>query len=435
MEWVGQQVTLRTNQFGGVKGSGAEHYLVSLWQRILENLEDPRAASLITAINYSKAFNRMDFPHCLRSLANKGLCSELLTIIASFLSGREMQVKVGSAFSKPKPVLGGVPEGSILGVFLFNCAIDSFEAYSDDVEAYGPVLPPPVNPPPPINTLPVPAEPTLRDYRHLPEWQSVLMQVLKYVDDNILHEKLNFDTVPTDGHGFRLKLAIRTQNLFREIVRWAVYCGMKVNTSKTFCLLISEIKSYNPAAYFTDSEGTRIDSGNYMTILGFDFSSDPDMSAQVKKIKRSFVSRVWILRHLGHSGFGKKDLLRVYKSVLLPVHDYCSCVFNSSLTQSQANVLKRLQAQALKTIYGYEHSYRALLELTGLETMQARRNRRSDKFVEKCLASPKYRDWFPLNEAPIRGVRQRKQYQEHFARTKRLYNSPIYAMRRRLNGA
>ena len=148
LEWVGQQVKLRSNQFGGVKGSGAEHYLVQLWQRILENLEDPRAASLVTSIDYSKAFNRMDFPHCLETLANKGLCLELLKIIASFLSGREMQVKIGSSLSRPRAVLGGVPQGSILGVFLFNCAIDLFEARSNDVEPYGPIPPPHLHPPP-----------------------------------------------------------------------------------------------------------------------------------------------------------------------------------------------------------------------------------------------------------------------------------------------
>ena len=434
LEWAGLQVKLRTNQFGGVKGSGAEHYLVELWQKVLENLEDPRAASLITSIDYSKAFNRMDFPHCLRSLANKGLCNELLRIIASFLSNREMRVKVGAALSAPRPVLGGVPQGSILGVFLFNCAIDMFEAHSTDVEPYGPVPEPSPNPPPPVQIIEVPAEPTERDYRHLPLWQRALIQVLKYVDDNILHEKLNFDTVPTDGYGFRVKLAARTQNLFREIVRWATSCGMKVNTDKTFCLLISEIKSYNPAAYFFDSEGNKVSSGQTMTILGFDFSSDPDMGAQVRRIKRGFTSRIWILRHLGHVGFSQVDLLRVYKSVLLPVHDYCSCVFNSTLTLTQSNALERLQAQALKAIYGYEYSYRSLLETTGLETLKARRDRRCEKFASKCLANPRYRDWFPLSQEPLRATRHRKQYQEHFARTKRLYNSPIYDMRRRLNG-
>ena len=122
-----------------------------------------------------------------------------------------------------------------------------------------------------------------------------------------------------------------------------------------------------------------------MKVLGFLFSSDADMSAHIEDIKRKFRARIWSLRHLGHVGFSESDLLKVYKSVILPVHDYCSCVYNSSLTQTQSNALERLQAQSLKAIYGYKHFYRLLLEKTGLTTLQARRDARGLKFVEKCV--------------------------------------------------
>ena len=37
---------MRSNQLGGMKGTGTEHYLVELYQLVLESLEDPRAASI-----------------------------------------------------------------------------------------------------------------------------------------------------------------------------------------------------------------------------------------------------------------------------------------------------------------------------------------------------------------------------------------------------
>ena len=134
--WLLEQVGMRENQLGGMKGAGSEHYLVQLWQMILETLEDPRAASIVTSIDYAKAFNRLDFGCCLRALAEKGASSELLSIVASFLTSRTMSVKVGQAVSKPRIVLGGVPQGSILGVYLFNATIDTFEQASKDVAAY-----------------------------------------------------------------------------------------------------------------------------------------------------------------------------------------------------------------------------------------------------------------------------------------------------------
>ena len=162
---------------------------------------------------------------------------------------------------------------------------------------------------------------------------------------------------------------------------------MKVNGAKTKLLLIYELKNYIPKAFLLDGEGNTITSGNEMKVLGFNFSSDPDMSAQVRAIKSKFRARTWILRHLQHRGFSKANLVKVYRCVILPIHDYCSCVYNSSLTLTQAGALERLQAQALKSIFGYEHSYNSLLQRTGLKRLQERRDERSEKFARKCQAS------------------------------------------------
>ena len=434
LEWMASEVTIRTNQYGGIKGSGAEHFLLQLWQQVLENIEDPRAASLVTSIDYSKAFNRLDYEACLKALKAKGASTETIRIIASFLTDRKMTVKVGSSFSSLRDVEGGAPQGSLLGTSLFNAYIDDFEAFSGDVVDYTPpgganvTQEAPGRPP----DHPVPLEPIQRDYRHLPPWVTQLLQVLKYIDDNIINEKLNFDPVPTGAGQERIKWAVRTENLFRRIVHQAKSLGMIVNGSKTNMLCISELKSYDPRAFINDTDGNQVDSKDRMKILGFNFSSSPDMSAQVESIRKGFVARIWSLRHLRHRGLGEDDLLKVYRSILLPVHDYCSCVYNSSLTLTQASALERLQAQALKAIYGYEHSYRALLAKTGLQTLQERRDQRSDKFVQKCLSNPRFQAWFPPNDQE-RTTRNTIPFKEFHARTKRLYNSPLYHMRRRLN--
>ena len=418
-----------------MKGLSTEHFLVNLWQTVLESLDDPRAGSFITSIDYAKAFNRLDFVCCLKALKEKGVSQELLNIVASFLSGRCMTVKVGSVNSQPKTVEGGVPQGSLLGVFLFNVAIDCFEAFSSDIETYGPrpvdVLGPtePAAYPPEAAVLP----PIMtRDYKHLQIFRETLLQVQKYVDDNIIHERINFDKIVTDGYGRRVFHATRTQNAFGRIVTRAVYCGMVVNAAKTNTLLISELKSYDPDAFFYDQEGNMIGTKDCMKVLGMRFSSRPDMSEQVKDIKKKFMSRIWMLRHLGHRGFSADDLTKVYQSMILPLHDYCSVVYHSSLTGQQSQQLERLQAQALKCIYGYQYSYRELLQITGLQTLRERREARCLKFAIKSAANNKLAGWFPLNNNP-RQLRHVNRYQEFPAKTSRLQNSPLYDLRRRLN--
>ena len=123
-------------QDGGVKGCGVPHFLVDLWDEMAWNLEDDQAATLLTSIDYAKAFNRLSFQHCLAAFARKGASTDILKLLATFLSNRTMSVKVGSAWSTPRPVYGGVPQGSILGVMLFNVSTDDLEDEEDDPRTF-----------------------------------------------------------------------------------------------------------------------------------------------------------------------------------------------------------------------------------------------------------------------------------------------------------
>ena len=118
-------------------------------------------------------------------------------------------------------------------------------------------------------------------------------------------------------------------------------------------------------------------------------SSKPDIGAQVKATMKKFRAILWVLYHLYHRGFKKEDLLQVYTSLIIPQHDYCSCAFDSPLTVTQFDALERLQAQALKIIYGFEFSNSSLLQKTSLMILKARRAIRTEKFAKKYLENKK----------------------------------------------
>ena len=111
-----------------------------------------------------------------------------------------------------------------------------------------------------------------------------------------------------------------------------------------------------------------------------------------------------------------------YQSVILPAHNYCSAVYNSSITKKQELELERLQAQALKSIYRCKYSYAQLLVATGLTTLKARRDKHCDKFAMKARRG-KFASWFPLNEQQ-RTTRNTLKYREEHERTERLRRSP-----------
>lgn len=133
-----------------------------------------------------------------------------------------------------------------------------------------------------------------------------------------------------------------------------------------------------------------------MKILGFHFSSKPNMASQVDSIRKKFRARLWMPRHLRHRGFNTQELVCVFKSIILPVHDNCSTVYNASLTRSQEAQLERLQAQGLKSIFGYDKSYAELLIKSGLTTLKIPRDARALAFAQKCCRG-RFSSWFPLN--------------------------------------
>ena len=102
------------------------------------------------------------------------------------------------------------------------------------------------------------------------------------------------------------------------------------------------------------------------------------------------------------------------------------------LTKRQENDLENIQKKCLRCIYGYGKSYTDLLKESEFQTLKERRTKAVLKFAQKTSNNPVYSHWFKQNPNQT-SVRKPKIYLEEFARTSRLYNSPLFHMRRVLN--
>jgi hypothetical protein len=110
LESLQEEVPLSIQQFGGIKGSGTEHYLVDLVSDIADSLEDSSASVNLLSIDFRKAFNRLCHQSCLGALADKGASNQTLHMTAAFLEHRKMRVRVGGHLSSARPTPGGAPK-------------------------------------------------------------------------------------------------------------------------------------------------------------------------------------------------------------------------------------------------------------------------------------------------------------------------------------
>ena len=69
----------------------------------------------ILSMDFSKAFDRVHHFTLLAKLNRKGISSGFLLWLTSYLTGREIRVRIETAFSSQRQMTTGVPQGSVLG--------------------------------------------------------------------------------------------------------------------------------------------------------------------------------------------------------------------------------------------------------------------------------------------------------------------------------
>ena len=127
---------LDKSRYGNQKGTGTEHMIVCLMDKVLQLLDNNNSRSAVIAalVDWSSAFDRQDPTLAIEKFIKMGVRASLVPILASYLTDRKMQVRYNDAYSSTHNLPGGGPQGSLVGL------IEYFVQSNDNADCVDPDL-------------------------------------------------------------------------------------------------------------------------------------------------------------------------------------------------------------------------------------------------------------------------------------------------------
>ena len=409
-DWVTEDIynNLDIGQFGGRKGTGTEHMIVCILDRILKLLDThpDKSAVIAASLDWTAAFDRQDPTLAIKTFIDMGVRPSLIPLLISYLSDRKMKVRFNGEESDFLDLVGGGPQGTLLG------QIEYLVMSNDNADIVS------------------------ADDR------------FKYIDDLTLLQLVCLSGLLTDynfkehvasdigvGQSFLPADRFQTQDHLNYVSNWTNENLMVLNEDKCNYMVFSRAQEEFVTRLTLNN--CKLDQIPVTKILGIWVSQDLSWDKNTKEMCKRAYSRVSMLTKLKYVGVSTEDLIDVYTLFIRSVTEYCAVAFHSTLTVEQATDIERIQKTCLKVILGESYvSYSAALEMCGLQTLHDRREKRCLDFAVKCVKHPLNQRLFPLNknlENTNNEVRNRETFQVNFARTEKYRMSAIPYCQRKLN--
>ena len=264
--------------------------LIEICEHITREL-DVRTTSHVNVfcLDLSKAFDKLQHHRLINHLSACGLDHGFLSWLLSYLKHRSFCVKICNRLGPIVEIHSGVPQGSVLGPFLFAAYMGSLS------------------------------------------FSALHVSCVKYADDVTLIEPVSSNrpsSISLDD----------CVSLFRS-------AGLFVNSAKCkqLCIICSRGDVHAPVSGFNVVK--------CLKILGFYFTDTFKWNAQISNVLRQASQRLHIIRLLKTYCISKPELIRVYHAIITSLFMYASPVYGE-LPATLLAKLERFQNRGHRLICG-----------------------------------------------------------------------------------
>ena len=265
-----------------------------------------------------------------------GFDGVILAWFKSYLSDRFQRVKINDFESDPKPMLYGIPQGSILGPIIYTL-------YTT-----------------PLGNI-------IKKHK---------LNYHMYADDTQLYLSIE----PSNIHD----LVYSLENCIEDVKTWMTENKLKLNDEKTEVILCNP-KKYNVDVNELHVGNDTIQFSHSARNLGVCFDEDLSLNDHFVNISKAVYLEIKRLRHM--SKFVNDNALKTLAaSFILSRFDYCNSLFKN-LCNYQLDKLQKLQNFAAKVVLSkslYDHVTPCLIELHWLP-ISFRIDYKISLLVFKCL--------------------------------------------------
>jgi len=360
-----QYQLIESSQHGFSRGRSCLSNLLDFFEVVTRDLDEGKNVDLIY-LDFSKAFDKVPFRRLFEKLKSHGIGGSILNWVENWLSNRRQRVCVNGEYSGWADVTSGVPQGSVLGPILFIIYINDLDV-------------------------------------------NVISKLAKFADDSKLGKCLSSQD---DVETLRRDLT--------NLENWSNKWQMKFNEDK--CTVMHLGRNNTASQYILNDKNLK--KSERERDLGVIVDKSLKFSEHCNKVANTANVTLGMIKRT-ISCKSKSIITRLYKALVRPQLEYCVQAWRPYLKKDKDKI-EKVQRRATKLISGCSKlSYEDRLKITGLPTLEARRDRGDLIEVFKILkgySKVDYKKFFQLagscktrgNKYKLLKSRSRLDIRKHF---------------------